>query len=1644
MGSLTRINTGEVIRPNNYSSEALKTTRKKSEKQEPEKNINPAKEKTAMPGTTEYLVERYKPKNIPMSPTAQMDQARISQSGASEDVNWGRVSQGVVTQGADQFINSLLSTGAFIEGLTTKPLERLTGIENFAAMGPWATASRFMKNVQEENQATFQPEFEKAGATGELLDKYGTATVAAIPQAALALLTAGSSLGSQATTAGLQAASASAASAGLANTVSTAATNMLSNPQYWFSLSQMAGPAYDQAKADGANELEATSYAMLTGLVNSAVEIGGGLETLPQNLRQAASGGQSGLHQWVKSAFDEGKEEVVQGAISQLSQAVYGKNNPFFSTTDQKAVISPSRAAEEFTGGAVVGGILGGGQMLAGNIANSSRNGTGPNTTETRTPTVLETEAQRLFGNQQQQQEITPPEPPVPSPVLQETPPSADIPVQETPVNASQSVLDMLTGNQRISENDLSREQMHEVENYWEQGTVGFDASGNVFRQDPNLHIDNRTNETVSNRNVNAFQYDNPTLQRYISQAAQQIINDADTSLQIPSTRRAERTTQGITYTQNITETDAIRQAMNMGMTRNQIITAAEKLIADMGQENNVGSKRLELVLDNMLTNGYTGIDGTYYPPNEAYIADKSRIAGAKEGGYQQSEELPIWDIEETSQQNVPRYDNLGSARMGFTEQGMEGVERTSRLAESFPYTQAQEAATALSKEDYENIFRYRSQTEERSMNLAEELVYYLQDGKRTFIRDISEQQYQELIKALDDAPAWNAPMIDAAHLIQTELQGRSANMEIESEEYVDFLRMMREHETSTGQGIQANAKWSRANNEAGSKSELDAWDNLQKSNLTEDQKAETFQRIVKWDNQIESVSPGDTQAMKDIILQIGQERGVLNGLSGNQSNLLYSIADKSLDGLDFDQLKQFAYASTEAMSTDSIPVNIGQKIKTIQVLNMLSSPITPARNLAGNTTFYGIDAAAMNVSSLLDWALSNITGTRSIAYEGSPISRQSLQAAAKAAQMSAAEVTLDVDMGTGNTRYGTGGKRTFKASGNFVDQVISSLERNQGYLLQTSDEFFKGLARSTEARTQRLIDQGKIKTDNQNYASEQAQQLARYRTFQDESRISVGIQQIHDILNLVGFGDSGRTIKGKTVKSFGPGDIVAPFTKVAGNLVSRSAEYSPLNILRGTYEISTLIADAARGRAVDPSRQAQAVSDFGRGATGTALAFGFMLLARSGLLRKADDEDDENVRALNQSEGLQGTQLNIDALGRALQGNGTQWQTGDTLVDLSSIQPLNFLMNLGTEMAKGEQNPIVSSFNATTDSLLDASAELPVMGFIGDTATNVVRYNQPIEESLANSAAYTVTSSLIPNVLRAVAKGIDDRPRNTYAGDTLLEDVVSNIKNSVPGLRETLPGSVNAFGEEKTYGTDPGWQLFNSLINPTGVNTYTQTEVSKELENLRENTGETNFYPSKSIPSQLSYTDDNGKTTTKDLTYEERQAFQQERGTLSYDTIDRMTNSSTYKSASDEEKSALLNRCEEYAYETAKEKTMGISTAPQWVSNAKNAQRDLGVSTEEYLSLYEKYGAALSGNSYENVKEAVKNGMTVDEYMNYKDSVSGLEADKDENGKTISGSKKEKVLNAINNLDLSSTEKDWLYYLNGYSESTIEDAPWR
>lgn len=144
-------------------------------------------------------------------------------------------------------------------------------------------------------------------------------------------------------------------------------------------------------------------------------------------------------------------------------------------------------------------------------------------------------------------------------------------------------------------------------------------------------HIDSRTKENVSSRNVNAFQFDHPELHGYYSTAAEQIAGIADISLSRGQQKGArQRTANGYQRNNQIFETPAMRKAMDEGLTRTQIIDAAQRIVNDNGQENVKAAKTLEIVLDDMLTNGYTAVDGTAVAPNTDYIAAKQQIAGAE------------------------------------------------------------------------------------------------------------------------------------------------------------------------------------------------------------------------------------------------------------------------------------------------------------------------------------------------------------------------------------------------------------------------------------------------------------------------------------------------------------------------------------------------------------------------------------------------------------------------------------------------------------------------------------------------------------------------------------------------------------------------------------------------------------------------------------------------------------------------------------------------------------------------------------------------------------------------------------------------------------------------------------------------------
>ena len=286
---------------------------------------------------------------------------------------------GVAQKGLGQIAQAGGDTLAFAEDLLLAPLELASG-QKLGSISDTAPLNLWAQKIRDENvgiQQYYQENTEKGGKKAEILENLGTATVAAVPQAVIAMLTGGGSTAAQ-TTAGLSRAAAQAVSPSISGTVTNAVSSMAKNPQYWTSFSQVVGNSYEEALADGASREQAVFNAIGNGLLNAAVEVGGGIETLPGELKN----GSSAWKTWVKSALDEGKEEVVQGVIEQAVQNLtYNKNNPLASLTDENALISPQRAAEEFAGGAIVGGILGGGQIAAGRAIDAISRRRGAETT---------------------------------------------------------------------------------------------------------------------------------------------------------------------------------------------------------------------------------------------------------------------------------------------------------------------------------------------------------------------------------------------------------------------------------------------------------------------------------------------------------------------------------------------------------------------------------------------------------------------------------------------------------------------------------------------------------------------------------------------------------------------------------------------------------------------------------------------------------------------------------------------------------------------------------------------------------------------------------------------------------------------------------------------------------------------------------------------------------------------------------------------------------------------------------------------------------------------------------------------------------------------------------------------------------------
>lgn len=221
--------------------------------------------------------------------------------------------------------------------------------------------------------------------------------------------------------------------------------------------------------------------------------------------------------------------------------------------------------------------------------------------------------------------------------------------VSITPVGGK-SKSDPLTQGKRVSLLQYANEgNAAEISERLNRGELAVDANGNLYRPKAEEHIDQRDSNTVGERRIKAFQFDHPEVHSFYKEAAANLMEELNYAEKgggiVKLKEHGAGDDQYIRMKRSASERIA-KLLDDEDISYADIERSISAIINDKGQENFAAAKRVELMLDNMLSNGYRDVHGGYHEPNADYLEAKQAIPGASETA-ETHEELPLWDIEE-------------------------------------------------------------------------------------------------------------------------------------------------------------------------------------------------------------------------------------------------------------------------------------------------------------------------------------------------------------------------------------------------------------------------------------------------------------------------------------------------------------------------------------------------------------------------------------------------------------------------------------------------------------------------------------------------------------------------------------------------------------------------------------------------------------------------------------------------------------------------------------------------------------------------------------------------------------------------------------------------------------------------------------
>lgn len=453
--------------------------------------------------------------------------------------------------------------------------------------------------------------------------------------------------------------------------------------------------------------------------------------------------------------------------------------------------------------------------------------------------------------------------------------------------------------------------------------------------------------------------------------------------------------------------------------------------------------------------------------------------------------------------------------------------------------------------------------------------------------------------------------------------------------------------------------------------------------------------------------------------------------------------------------------------------------------------------------------------------------------------------------------------------------------------------------------------------------------------------------------------------------------------RDLGPaGEAVLPFKRTPANILVRGMEYSPAGFFKAiTYDLIQI----KRGRMTG----AEAIDHIASGLTGSGLmALGAYLFAQG--IVTSGGGDDEGQDAINDLTGVQNYALNLPG-------------GGNITLDWLAPEALPFFMGVELMDSMGQGGNTAESISAALKSISDPMLELSMLQSLNDVIDSV-SFSENKLGALASSALVSYFTQPIPTFGGQIERSAEDVRMTTYTDKNLrlptdLQYAIGRASARIPGWDYQQMPYIDAWGREDSSG--PLWlRMANNFLNPAYTSNKQVTPVDEEIQRIYNQTGDKSVVPSR--PERYITVD--GERI--DLSKEKYEQYATKRGQMQFEMLGNIIDNPTYWSMSDTDKAFVIDSVYEYADKT----------------------------TKSEISNYELDGW---------VKTAAQSDLSPEDYILFRAATVDIEGDKDENGKTIRGSEKKKVLNVIDQMNVSDEVKDKYYYAAGYDEDTISDAPW-